>query len=169
MGIKSWRSMSALVFAGVALIGCNNGAQKDPRPAPVGTAQSNQAPFSTAQFPTAQKQITPTAGTGGLPPANQPTGAGTQTGNTPFNPGTMPGPTNLPPLPPGPGSNVNPATINPSLPAGSQTFMPPSTPSGLGAQPASAWGTAPNNSGPIPVPPPSNGAYMPPNSPNYPR
>jgi hypothetical protein len=89
MGLTTWRNLSVLAVASIALIGCNNGAQKstsvvsnDPTKKTTATAQ-NQPPgsgFTTAgsQFPT--KSVTPAGGPGAPPfnpsPSNMPPGGG---------------------------------------------------------------------------------------------
>ena len=75
MGFNAWRNLSVLLLAGAALIGCNNGPQKNKDPIatkgppagglPVGVGQANTGgipggPVNTAnQFPTAKPNAAP--------------------------------------------------------------------------------------------------------------
>jgi hypothetical protein len=163
-----------LVFAGVALIGCNNGAQKDTKvvstnkAAPTTTAQTNQIPpggFATsngpAPFPT-QPKAAPfnSSPTGPTTPANfnnlQPLPSGPS--NPPFNPSAPNGPSNpaLNPALPSSGPGFVPPTSGPSFPGPGAGATPPGGPSfGIDrAPPIMPNGEIP--SGPVNIAPPTN-------------
>ena len=184
MGFKTWRNLSVLAFAGVALVGCNTGAQKDTtviKSGPTTSAQTNQTQpggFSTNNappFPTSPKTppFTPTSGTGAQPQFGAQTGqvnygSPSQPNMAPSNsamqPSMSPYPTGpgagLAPLPPAQ-SNMGAFSPPPSSPAAGVVPSMPAGPSNFATQgtptgPMPIGGIPP---GPVPIAPPPNGLY----------
>ena len=135
MGLQSWRGLSVLLLAGVALVGCNNTPDKPksfsgngPTTLPGNLASQGQGPTQLMQsqnrFPTANPgnptapnafpgsiQGNGAANTGGLPGSFQGNGAA----NTSFTPAPGTGgqlPT-FPPLPKDPSTSTNRSDIMP--------------------------------------------------------
>ena len=102
MGFKTWRNLSALALASVALIGCNTGQKDNSVKAPPPNTQTNQnlPGFATnnannvqSPFPTAQPKspFLPASGTSSPSQFGPPPGPGA---SNPF--GAPTGPSNLP-------------------------------------------------------------------------
>ncbi|HZZ81953.1 MAG TPA: hypothetical protein VFE62_25870 [Gemmataceae bacterium] len=143
MGFSEWRNLSVLVLASAALIGCNNGTQRDGRlvssnnKAPSAFAGNQNSPgFSTAgqdKFPVASKPTPPSP----FAPTSNPNSNSSSPYNSPFNNNTslpysnstvpaggLPGNANsLQSLPPSGGMSNNP--LVPNGPGGSSQFIPP--------------------------------------------